>query len=243
MRDPTTAIVTGPVSVTLKPKIDAKCITVVTVEQHAIVLEAILARISAQDSMIPIGAETSATRGLRAIAECQPDVVVIAIPLSDMNGLVLAGRVINDHPGTKVVILSMHEDRALVQQALQVGVSGYVSKRSPIERLLEAIVAAAEGACYIDPAIVARTLRAPSCNRSYDDPPSITDSCASLTKQETDTVRLTALGYTAKEIAVQLGVSAKSVETVKSRVTEKLDLRTRPQLVRYAAAQGWLSRR
>jgi len=219
---------------------NAKRIKVVVIDQHAIVLEAIAAAIGAQDDMTLVAAETSAGVGLSAIASAEPDVAVIAVQLSDMNGLVLAERVISDHPAIQVVILSTHEDRALVQQALKVGVKAYVSKRSPVAHLLQAIAAAAEGALYVDPLIGSKMLGSLSGDCSSSKPFDIANSCPRLTKREADAVRLAALGYTAKEIAGQLGISVKSVETVKSRACEKLDLRTRPQLVRYAAAQGWL---
>jgi len=219
---------------------DDKRIRIVAIEDHALLLEAMGSFTNARDDMTLVAAERSARRGLQAIADSKPDVAIIAIPLSDMNGLVLAGRIINDHPATKVVILSMHEDRALVQQALQIGVKGYVSKRSPVEHLLQAITATAEGARYIDPAIASKILGSPDDNRSSKEPPDAANLRLGLTKREADTVRLIALGYTAKEVAAQLGVSVKSVETVKSRASEKLDLRTRAQLVRYAATQGWL---
>src|SRR5579872_1288919 len=143
-----------------------KRIRIVAIEDHALLLEAMGSFTNARDDMTLVAAERSARRGLQAIANSKPDVAIIAIPLSDMNGLVLAGRIINDHPATKVVILSMHEDRALVQQALQIGVKGYVSKRSPVEHLLQAITATAEGARYIDPAIASKILGSPDDNRS-----------------------------------------------------------------------------
>jgi len=219
---------------------DARQIRVAAVDEHAIVLEAIAARIGDQDDMILIAAETSGRRGLEALAEGKPDVAVIAIPRSDMNGLALVERIVNDHPAVKVVILSMHEDCALVQQALQIGARAYVFKRSPMEHLLQAIAAVAEGALYVDSAIASKIFRSPGNNLSSRQSPRNANSNPSLTKREADTVRLIALGYTAKEIAAQLSISAKTVETVKSRASKKLDLRTRVQLVRYAAIRGWL---
>jgi DNA-binding NarL/FixJ family response regulator len=220
---------------------NARQIRIVVIDPHAIVLEAMAALISARADMTLLAAETSARLGLSAIAGGKPDVAVIADHLRDINGLVFVERVVNDHPMTKVVVLSMHEDRALVQRALRLGAKAYVSKRSRVEHLLEAIVAAAEGTLYVDPVIASKIADEPSSNCSSNKRSGVASSYPSLTKREADAVRLTALGHTAKEIAEQLGVSVKTVETLKSRIFEKLDLRTRAQLVRYAAAQGWLT--
>lgn len=215
-----------------------KPIRVVAVDDHALVHDAISLLISGTDDIELIGSETTGTRGLRLVSELKPDVAVIDVSLSDINGLVLAQRIIADSPAVNVVILSMHEDRAYVRRALEVGAKAYVSKRSHGDHLLQAIRAVAEGGVYIDPA-VARVLLLGGNGKSGS------GFCgnvpgSNLTERETDVVRLIALGHTAKEIAGRLGVTAKSVETYKARACEKLNMKSRTQLVQYAAAQGWL---
>lgn len=215
-----------------------KNIKVVTIDDHVIVQEAISSLIDGRDDMELVGSETTGSRGLCLVSEMKPDVAVIDISLPDMNGLILAQRIISENPTVNVVVLSMHDERSYVQRALELGVKAYISKRSQGEHLLQAISSAAEGGVYIDPAVAARLRGGNGKSVGVLG----ADGCGpNLTDREADVVRLIALGYTAKEIAAQLGVTAKSVETYKARACEKLDMKTRKQLVRYAATQGWLA--
>lgn len=211
-------------------------IKVLTVDDHVLIHEAIGALIDATDGLKHVGSATTGARGARLVRELQPDVVVVDVSLSDMNGLMLAQRVLAEVPGLSVIVLSMHEDRAYVQRALEIGAKAYVSKRSEGSHLIQAIRAAAQGGVYIDPAVAQQLL-----NGNSKQPFSLHATGSNLTDREANVVRLIALGYTAKEIAGQLGVTVKSVETYKARACEKLDMKTRTQLVRYAATQGWLA--
>ena len=203
-----------------------------------LVHEAIFSLIEDRDDMVVVGSATTGTQAARLVDELKPDVVVIDISLSDMSGLVLAQRLVTENPAINVVVLSMHEDSSYVRRALAVGAKAYVSKRSHGDHLLQAIGAVAGGGVYIDSAVAPRLLGGDGKSKG--------DFCAdapgsNLTEREADVVRLIALGYTAKEIAGQLDVNIKSVETYKARACEKLNMKTRPQLVRYAAIQGWLT--
>jgi DNA-binding NarL/FixJ family response regulator len=218
-----------------------KRIRIVAIEDHALVLEAIAALIGARDDMALVAAETSGRDGLRAIAVNKPNVAVIAISVAETN--VLAEQIVNDHPTTKVIILSRHEDCALVQRAFQIGAKAYVSKRSSGKRLLEAIAAVAEGEAYVDPGIPHKVLKS-KVEVRYSlarGPPDTADTLQKLSEREADIVRLFAVGHTTKEIARQLSLSLTQIGASKSRAFRKLDLRTRTQLVRYAATRGWLS--
>src|SRR5207247_2261079 len=114
---------------------------------------------------------------------------------------------------------------------------GYVLKRSAAENLVQAIRAVVVGGLYVDPAIADRMFEAPprrGGRLKEGSPPE-------LTERETEVLRLIAPGFTNKEIARRLDVGVKSVETYKARGTEKLGVRTRAELLRYASAQGWLA--
>jgi DNA-binding NarL/FixJ family response regulator len=215
-------------------------IRVISIDDHALVHEAIRSLIEGRDDIILIGSETNGARGLKAVTEMSPDVVIVDISLADMNGLALAQRIVREMPLTNIVILSMHEERVYVQKALETGAKAYVSKRSHGDHVLQAIRAAAEGGVYIDPAIAGRLLASRGTTAAFaGEGPGA--GRAALTEREADVVRMVALGYTAKEIAGHLGITAKSVETYKARACEKLEMKTRTQLVRFAAAQGWLT--
>jgi DNA-binding NarL/FixJ family response regulator len=215
-------------------------IRVVVVDDHMLVHEAVGSLMRDRDDMVLVGSAITGVQATRLVGDLKPDVVVIDIALLDMNGLVLAQRITTENPAVNVVVLSMHEDRAYVRRALGVGVKAYVSKRSRGAHLLQAISVAAEGGVYIDPTIVPRLLGekgASASGRVF----CADDLGSNLTERESEVVRLVALGNTAKEIAGQLDVTVKSVETYKARACEKLNMKTRSQLVRFAAIQGWLT--
>lgn len=205
-----------------------KPVKVVVVDDHALLHEAVRSLIAQRNDMVLIAAEASAVCGLHVIRETKPDVVVTEARLPDMDGLVLADRILEEHPATKVVVLTMHEVDGRALQALNAGVKAYVSKRSRVSRLLQAIMAATESRMYIDPT-VAQKLLGP-----------VSSSSSSLTHREADVVRRVALGYAAEEVADQIGISAKSVQTSRARAYQKLGLKTRAELFRYATEQGWL---
>ena len=134
----------------------------------------------------------------------------------------------------RVLALSVHEDRAYVQQLLGIGAKGYLLKRSAAEELARAIRAIAGGGIYLDPAIAAKAV-------SYDQAPGRPPAEGeSLSPRETDVLRLIAHGHSNKEIGARLSISIKTVETYKARAAGKLALHTRADIVRHAAVQGWL---
>jgi DNA-binding NarL/FixJ family response regulator len=150
-----------------------------------------------------------------------------------MNGIVLTRQLLEENPSLGVIVLTLHEDRNLVDQSLDAGARGYVLKKSTAECLIHAIRGVLVGGLYIDPAIARRMFDAPIKTRRSPGAPS-------LTEREADVLKLVALGSTNREIAEQLGLSAKSVETYKARGAAKANLKTRRDIVRYASAQGWL---
>jgi len=135
-----------------------------------------------------------------------------------------------------VLILTVHEDRGYLRQLLDLGVAGYLLKRSAAEELIRAIEAIAAGGIYLDPAIagmaVGMTASRPSDGAS---------GAANLSQRELEVIKMTASGHSSKSMAAELGIAAKSVETYKARAMEKLCFRTRVELVRYAVSQGWLA--
>ena len=120
---------------------------------------------------------------------------------------------------------------------LEAGVRGYVLKRSAVENLVQAIRAVMVGGLYIDPAIVDRVFAG---NRIHKKLTARKGVSPALTDREADVLKMAALGFTNKEIASRLDVGVKSIETYKARGLEKLGLKTRAELVRYASGQGWL---
>jgi DNA-binding NarL/FixJ family response regulator len=176
--------------------------------------------------------ETAVARAM----ECQPDVVVMDISMPGMNGLVATRKLKRLQPGVAIVTLTRHSDVAYLQELLRAGVSGYVLKQSPPAELLQAIRAAASGGQYLDSTLTARVTAAFLARGDSKR----AASGVTLTERETQVLRLIASGYSNKEIAAQMALSVKTVETHKANAMRKLDLKGRIDIVKYAVLQGWL---
>jgi DNA-binding NarL/FixJ family response regulator len=210
---------------------------IVLADDHPIVLNGLRNLIKAECDLDLVGEAATGIEALRVIRETRPDVAVLDISMPELNGIMLSRRVTEEVPSVRLLVLTLHEDRAYLRQALDAGVRGYVLKRAAAENLVQAVRAVVAGGLYIDPAI-ANSMFKLAPRRSARP---IDCGVPDLTLREAEVLKLVALGFTNKEIAHRLDVSVKSTETYKARGVEKLGLRTRAALVRYASAQGWLA--
>ena len=198
------------------------------------VLAGVRTLLEAAPDLNVVGEATTGRNAIRIIGETIPDVAVIDISMPDVNGIELAKDVARSFARVRLLVLTVHEDRAYLQRMLQAGARGYLLKRTAAEELIRAIRAINAGGVYLDPAIADKAL-----------PDAAAEGTArgehtSLSLREEGVLRLTAQGFNNKEIAGNLEVGIKSVETYKARALEKLNLRTRAEIVRYGLEQGWL---
>ena len=212
-------------------------IRIVLADDHPIVLDGLRNLIRAEPDFALVGEAVSGLSALKIIREQRPDVAVLDISMPELNGILLSRRLASEMPALRLLILTLHEDRAYLNQALEAGVRGYVLKRSAVENLVQAIRAVMVGGLYIDPAIVGRVFESKQINKRLAARKGVSPA---LTDREADVLKMAALGFTNKEIASRLDVGVKSIETYKARGLEKLGLKTRAELVRYASGQGWL---
>jgi DNA-binding NarL/FixJ family response regulator len=210
---------------------------IVLADDHPIVLDGLRNLVSAEEDFQLVGEAASGLSALKLIRDKRPDVAVLDISMPELNGIVLSRRLAGEMPDLRLLVLTLHEDRAYLNQALEAGVRGYVLKRSAVENLVQAIRAVMVGGLYIDPAIVGRVFDG---NRIHKKLAARKGVSPALTDREADVLKMAALGFTNKEIASRLDVGVKSVETYKARGLEKLGVKTRAELVRYASGQGWL---
>lgn len=210
-------------------------IRVLIVDDHAVIRSGLAMLLGAQAD-IEIIAEASNAAETRAIlTRSRPDIVLLDVNLPDQNGLELAEDILRQHGLLKILFLTMHDEPEYVGRALQIGASGYILKNAADTELIDAVRAVYSGEFALQKGlrenIARRTARKP---RAGDGIPPV----ASLTKRELEVLRLVALGYTQQEIAEELGVSSKTVETHKSNIMEKLNTKKRSTLVKYALAHG-----
>jgi DNA-binding NarL/FixJ family response regulator len=138
-------------------------------------------------------------------------------------------------PNTRIVALTVHEDKSYLHELLEAGASGYILKRAASDELVHAIEMIANGGVYVDPRIAGKLIPVSHSGGGR------ADAQTELSARESEVMRLIAQGFSNKEISVQLGVSVKTIETYKARSMDKLGLRSRVDIVRMAAMRGWLS--
>jgi DNA-binding NarL/FixJ family response regulator len=161
---------------------------------------------------------------------------VIDLSLPDISGMELARQLTEQCPDVKIIVLTVHEDRAYVHPVLEAGARGYLLKRSAADELLRAIRDVNRGNVYLDPAIAERAATsAPAFALPSE------AAGGELSRREEDVLKLVAQGFSNKQIAGQLDVSVKSVETYKARAAEKKGLHSRADIVRFGIKQGWLA--
>lgn len=212
-------------------------VRIVLADDHPIVLGGLRNLIRAESDFELVGEAASGLVASKIIRDQRPDVAVLDISMPELNGIVLCRRLIGDMPELRILVLTLHEDRAYLNQAIEAGARGYILKRSAVENLVRGIRAVMMGGVYVDPAIASRPADG---KRAHAKPASNGRAAPALTARETEVLKMAALGFTNKETAHRLDVGVKSVETYKARGLEKLGLKTRAELVRYASAQGWL---
>ncbi len=210
-----------------------KRIRVALADDHPVVRAGIRALVEKEPEMEFVGEAADGAETLKLIRKATPEVLVVDVSMPGMSWLDLMTRIREVDHSVKILILTVHEDRSYVQQMLQAHGQGYLLKRSAAEELSRAIRAVSAGGTYLDPAIAGKLLT-PSTARSK---PTL---AAELSEREEEVLRLTARGFSNKEAATRLNISIKTVETYKARACEKLGLRTRAEIVRCAAARGWL---
>ena len=212
---------------------------VLMADDHPIVLAGMKALVAADPDLDIVGEARDGRTALQLAKELRPDAAVLDIGMPGLNGLEVAQAMRAEAPDTRVVILTVHEDRAYLRQLLEAGVSAYLLKRSAAEELVRAIHAVAAGGLYLDPAVAGKVVGA-AARTTPNAPPGAPPE---LSERENEVLHLVAEGHTSKEISSRLAISVKTVETYKARAMEKLGFKTRVDVVRYASSRGWLSER
>jgi DNA-binding NarL/FixJ family response regulator len=206
------------------------------VDDHMVVREGLKALISAQPDLIVVGEASDGALAWEQVRDCAADVVIMDITMPAVNGIEATAQIKRARPVAQVLVLSVHDDTSYLRQLLAAGASGYILKHTAADALIQAIHIVARGGIYLEPAlaehVVARYVRRLALTTEL--------LGAALSDRETEVVQRVARGYSNKDIAAQLALSIKTVETYRARAMEKLGLESRSALVRYALDRGWL---
>ncbi len=210
-------------------------IRILLADDHAVVREGLKALINSQPEIEVVGEASDGPTAVSLTTELDPDVVIVDVSMPGLSGAQVTSQLRAIRPDRKVLVLTVHEDKGYLRQLLEAGAVGYVLKRAAASELVQAIRAVASGGTYLDP-----TLAGGVVDNFIRPTPEKESPAVELSDREAEVMRLIALGYSNKEIAAQLKLSVKTVETYKMRSMEKLQIRSRVDIVRYAAKRGWL---
>jgi len=213
---------------------------IVLADDHAIVRDGLRGLIDAQNDMEVVGAASNGEEAVRLASELKPDVLVMDVSMPGMTGIEAAKQLRQDKSKSRILALTMHEDRATLRQLLEAGASGYALKRAAGEELINAIRTVATEGMYLHPTMAAKMVGSYIGKRPSGDTPRPENDADILSEREIEVVRLLAQGYSNKEVGAKMDVSVKTVETYRARVAAKLGLQSRVELVRFALQQGWL---
>ncbi len=202
-------------------------ITIVLADDHAVVRGALKALLEGQPDLEVVGEADDIKSARAAVAASEPGVLILDVNMPDGLAVDAVAGLREEAPKTEIVLLTMERDLTLARRAIDAGARGYLLKDAAHLELIEAVRLASEGQQYL-PSTVAAGLED---DRSSGEHPT-------LSPRETEVLRLMALGYTNREIAEQLSLSVRTVETHRSHVQQKLGLDSRRELTRYALENG-----
>jgi two-component system, NarL family, response regulator NreC len=208
-------------------------IRVLIVDDHAVVRTGLRRILDAEADIETVGEAADAERAVFEAIETRPDVVLLDVMMPGKSGIEGLPALLEAVPDAKVLVLSMQDDPQYVRQAFDAGARGYVLKEAADTEVVRAVRAVGEGDRYVHPSLAARLFEvdAEERKRAVEDP---------LSDREREVLRLLALGHTNQEIATMLFISARTAETHRAHILQKLQLGSRAELVRYALTEGLL---
>ena len=212
---------------------------IIIADDHAVVRSGFMHILNFQHDMEVVATAADGLEAYDLVAKHRPDLLLMDLSMPPgESGLIATGKIHEDFPETKILILTMHDDEEYLFHVLKNGASGYVLKNSPDEELLAAIRIVYEGGTYIHPTMATSLVRE---FVKKDGDGVETDPSKILSKREIEVLPLVAKGYGNKEIAQKLYISVKTVEAHKAKIMEKLQLKSRPELVEYALRKKFLN--
>jgi len=209
---------------------------ILLVDDHAMVREALRAKLEAVDHLTVVGEARDGREAIEAARELRPDVIVMDIWLPRLSGLAATQEILKTDRNARVLILSVHEGRSFVEDAFRAGAIGYVVKSGSVQELLEAIDAVRQGRSYLSPAITQHVVGA-----IRDPRDSASSGLSRLSSREREVLQRIAEGLASKEIAADLHLSRRTVETHRANLMRKLGAHKASSLVRIAIREGLVS--
>jgi len=213
-------------------------IRVLLVDDHIVVRTGLELLLHEKNGISIVGVAADGDEAIRKAKELTPDIVLMDLSMPKGKDGITATRILKEYlPETRILILTMHDSDEYLFRAIQAGASGYILKSAPHEELLNAIQLIYTGNAYLTPAATKRLMNEYLVKMQQE---GHTSSYEILSEREKEILVWIARGYSNKDIAEQLVISVKTVETHKSNLMDKIGLRSRPDIVRYALQKGLL---
>lgn len=206
-------------------------VRIILVDDHSVVRKGVRALLEQETDLDVVGEASNGLDAIELVSKMRPDLVVLDLMMPGMHGLEVARRIIQDHAGTRVIVLSMHSDEGYVLAALRNGVSGYVLKDTTEDQIVEAIRKVSQGERYLSPPISERAIEA-YIQKAREG--QVSDPYETLTNREREILQLSAQGLSNPEIAARLYISPRTVETHRANLMHKLGLASQTDLIRFA---------
>lgn len=208
-------------------------------DDHAVVRSGLTMLLNGRNEIEVIGEASEGDEAIRMSQERQPDVVLMDLSMPHgKDGMTASAELKKLMPDTAILILTMHDDEEYLFRAIQAGASGYILKNAPHDELVSAIRTVAEGEAYLYPSATKRLMG--EYMARLKDGGEAAGPYETLSEREKEILSWLAKGYTNKEIAESLFISVKTVETHKSHLMDKLGLKSRPELIKFALKKGLL---
>src|SRR3990172_9762646 len=210
---------------------------VLIVDDHKIMREGLRSLLEKQPDMEVVAEAENAQTALKLVEELKPDLVIIDVVMPALNGIEATRRILTKVPSVKVIALSMYSDKRFVMEMLRAGASGYLLKDCAFEELDGAIRAVTQGRTYITPRIVDIIVK--DYFSQVEKPSS--SALSSLTSRQYEVLQLLAEGRTTREIASQMSLSVKTIESHRQQIINKLNIRSVAGLTKYAIREELIS--
>jgi len=207
----------------------SKNITVIIVDDHALMREGLMKILEMDDNIDVIGEASNGKEGMEKILEYKPDIVLLDINMPKMNGVEVLRRAKDLGLESKIIMLTIHDDREYLQETIRIGANGYVLKDSDVDSLIKAIKDVSKGKTYIQPSIAILLI-----DEMNEEDNEVAMKIESLTKREYEILIVIAEGLNNREIAERLFISEKTVKNHVSNIFKKLEVNDRIQAAIFA---------
>lgn len=214
-------------------------ISILLADDHKIIREGLRALIRQQKNMAVVAEAEDGREAVNLAREHGPDVVIMDVAMPGLNGMEATRQILSDVPDTRIIALSMHSDRRFVAEMLKAGARGYLLKDSAFEEMVMAVKEVMAGKTYLSPTVAGMVVD--DYVRRISVPAGTDTSIPRLTPREREVLQMIAEGKSTKEVAAELTISVKTVETFRRQIMNKLDIHNIAELTKFALREGLTS--